>query len=141
MSDSIKFDSGAPPVDTDESSTERTLLRTSVARELSGDGFGSVKVLSHEAADRVFTAMRREIISLLNNREVSSQREIARLLDRDPGAVKRDLEQLAKADLLTIEQAGRSKRPTLKHDTIVVEPLAAPDSAIPEASYTVENEP
>ncbi|GAA0539121.1 winged helix-turn-helix transcriptional regulator [Halorubrum ejinorense] len=126
-----------------ESSTERTLLRTSIARRLTGedDEFGSVKVISHELADRVFTPKRREILQTLNQKEVSSQRELARILDRDPGAVQRDLTELINADLVDVVEEGRSKRPVLAHDTIIAEPLVAPSGIGTEASYTVENEP
>lgn len=126
-----------------ESSTERTLLRTSVARRLAAedDEFGSIKVISHELTDRVFTPKRREILQTLNHNEVSSQRDLARLVDRDPGAVQRDLSELIKADLVEVVEEGRSKRPTLAHDTIIAEPLVAPSGIGSEASYTVENEP
>jgi len=126
-----------------ESSTERMLLRTSVARRLAAedDDFGSVKVISHELADRVFTPKRREILQTLNHREVSSQRELARILDRDPGAVQRDVTELINADLVDVVEQGRSKKPVLAHDTIIAEPLVAPSGLGTEATYTVENEP
>jgi predicted transcriptional regulator len=119
------------------------LLRTSVARRLAAedDDFGSVKVISHELADRVFTPKRREILQTLNHREVSSQRELARILDRDPGAVQRDVTELINADLVDVVEQGRSKKPVLAHDTIIVEPLVAPSGLGTEATYTVENEP
>lgn len=125
-----------------ESSTERMLLRTSVARRLAADDdLGSVKVISHELADRVFTPKRREILQTLNDREVSSQRELARILGRDPGAVQRDVTELINADLVDTVEQGRSKKPILAHDTIIAEPLVAPSGIGTEASYTVENEP
>lgn len=126
-----------------ESSVDRVLLRTEVARRLTagGDELGSVKVISHEMADRVFTPKRREILQTLNHREVSSQRELARVLDRDPGAVQRDLTELVEADLVDIVEDGRSNRPRLAHDTIIAEPLVAPSEISSEASYTLENEP
>lgn len=92
-------------------------------------------------ADRVFTPKRREILQTLNHREVSSQRELARVLDRDPGAVQRDLTELVEADLVDIVEDGRSNRPRLAHDTIIAEPLVAPSEISSEASYTLENEP
>ena len=124
-----------------ESSTRRTLLRTAVARSLTSDGFGSVHVISPEMASRVFTDKRREIINVLESTEISSQRELARKLDRDPGAVQRDLTELIETGIVEVQKEGRSKRPVLTHDTVIVEPIVAPDSAIPDATYTVENEP
>lgn len=124
-----------------ESSTRRTLLRTAVARSLMSDGFGSVQVISPEIASRVLTDKRREMINVLESTDISSQRELARKLDRDPGAVQRDLTELIEAGIVEVREEGRSKRPVLTHDTVIVEPLVAPDSAIPDATYTVENEP
>lgn len=126
----------------DESSPNRALLRTEVARALTSEGgFGSVKVLSREAAERVFTTKRQEILRVLDNHDVSSQRELAGMVNRDPGAVQRDLTELAEADLVTFTDSGRSKKPALVHDTIIIEPLVAPADIVPDVSYTVENEP
>lgn len=124
-----------------ESSPDRTLLRTEYARLHAAEGYGDVRVLSHEAADRVFTEKRREIVRVLNETDVASQRELARIVDRDPGAVQRDLQRLAEFDLVTVERDGRANRPVLAHDTIVIEPLAAPDAVVPTASVTVGDEP
>lgn len=115
----------------EESSLERTLLRSEHGRVLSAEGYGDVRVLSHEAADRVFTEKRREIVRVLNDTRVESQRDLADILDRDPGAVQRDLQKLREFDLVTVEDDGRAKVPTLAYDSIVVEPLAAPDSVVP----------
>lgn len=125
----------------DEASTERSLLRTEYGRLHSAEGYGNVRVLSHEAADRVFTEKRREIIRVLDSTDVESQRELARIVDRDPGAVQRDIKELAKFDLVRIEDDGRKNKPVLAYDSIVIEPLAAPDSVAPKASFGVETEP
>ncbi|MEZ3115868.1 transcriptional regulator [Halobaculum sp. MBLA0147] len=125
----------------DESSTDRTLLRTEYARLLSAEGYGDVRVLSHEAAERVFTERRRELLRVLDEFDVSSQRELARLVDRDPGAVQRDLQTLIEFDLVSLADDGRANRPVLAYDTVVVEPLVAPDTVVPEASFTPDDEP
>jgi predicted transcriptional regulator len=142
MSNSKSNPVATPPTDEtpDESSTERALLRTHLARSL-GEEWGDTKVLSHEAAARVFTDKRHEILQALDSEPVASKRKLAERLGRDPGAVQRDLDHLIEADLVDIEQDGRSKRPVLAHDTILIEPLVAPDSVGPETSYSVENEP
>lgn len=125
-----------------ESDPERVMLRSRLARELTGEAsFGSVKVLSHELADRIFTEKRRELLRTIANQDVSSQRELARLLDRDAGAVQRDLAQLIRADLIDIEIDGQANRPVLSHDTILIEPLVAPDNLGDEASYAIDTEP
>lgn len=139
--DDRQSDDAVGRADEAESSTRRALLRTAVARSLSNDGFGSVQVISPEMSSRVLTEKRREIIDVLDSTEISSQRDLARKLDRDPGAVQRDLTELIEAGIVEIHEEGRSKRPTLTHDTVVVEPLVAPDSALEDAEYTVQNEP
>jgi len=127
----------------DESSPERTLLRASVARTFaeSDADFGSVKVLSHEIGERILTPKRMELIKVLERTDVSSQRELARIVERDPGAVQRDLSELSDGDLINLVRGGRSVKPELAHDTIIIEPLVAPESSREDASYTVENEP
>lgn len=125
----------------EESSPRRSLLRTEYARLHAAEGYGDVRVLSHEAAERVLTEKCREILRVLNSTDVESQRALARIVDRDPGAVQRDLQKLAEFDLVSIESDGRANRPVLAYDTIVIEPLAAPDSVAPAASFTPEDEP
>lgn len=89
----------------------------------------------------MFTPKRQKILQLLTTEEVPSNRDLARKSDRDPGAVHRDLEEPMAADPINIDTDGRPDRPYVAHDTILVEPLIAPGSAIPDAGYTVENEP
>ncbi|ERH13998.1 MAG: hypothetical protein J07HB67_00252 [halophilic archaeon J07HB67] len=148
MSGNTSAEGGDYPDETDseqlipeESSPQRSLLRTEYARLHAAEGYGDVRVLSHEAAERVFTEKRREILRVLDNTAVESQRALARIVDRDPGAVQRDLQELAEFDLVAIESDGRANRPVLAHDTIVIEPLTAPDSVVPTASFSVEDEP
>lgn len=106
-----------------ESDTVRVVARYTVANALSEAGFGDVFVLSHEAAARALTESRREILDLLATEEVSSQGELARRLDRDPGNVGRDIDVLVAEGLLERIQNGRAKKPVLTHDTYVVEPV------------------
>jgi predicted transcriptional regulator len=44
-------------------------------------------------------------------------------VDRDRGAVSKDLQTLAKNDLVAYEECGASKAPRLRHQTVVVEPI------------------
>lgn len=118
-----------PPTDTDAGDEERTMIRYAVADTLAKNGFGNVHVLSHDAADRALTPARRRIVTTLAERDVSSLRELAGILDRDPGNLSRDLRVLVAENVIRYVEEGRSKRPELVHDTIVVEPVVA-DAAI-----------
>lgn len=109
-----------------EDDETRVLVGTEVGRALSAAGFGTVHVLSHEAADRALTRNRRELITVINNEPVESIRELSRRVDRDNGNVKRDLDVLVDENLVAFETDGRSKRPFIKPDTVIQEPLVNP---------------
>lgn len=115
-----------------ESAPSRAFARHEVGQALSQSGFGDVLVLSHEAADQALTPTRREIVATLAETEVESLRELADELDRDPGNLSRDMRVLVAEDIVRYDTTGKSKRPELKHDTIVVEPLIASDDPLPE---------
>lgn len=112
-----------PVPSADESSPERVKRRHRIGEALDRDEFGEVYVVSHESADRVFTPARREIVDALAVRDVGSQRELADLLGRDAGNVKRDLAVLIDEGVVARERNGRSYRPYLKYDTVVAEPV------------------
>ncbi|AGB16248.1 hypothetical protein Halru_1641 [Halovivax ruber XH-70] len=44
-------------------------------------------------------------------------------VDRNVSAVSRNLDVLFEADLIEYERDGRSKRPQLAHQTVLIEPL------------------
>ena len=110
----------------DESSPFRVKRRFKLAQALTEIGYENVKVLSAESADRALTPTRREIINTVARHDLESQNELAELLDRDPGNVKRDLAVLIDEGLLEREKNGNSYRPILKYDTILSEPLPLP---------------
>ena len=126
-----------------EDDESRVLTRHAVADALGRDGaFGDVLILSHEAAERIFTPKRRELLRTIERREVGSQRKLADLVDREPGAVQRDLQHLIETDLVDVARDGRALKPELKWDTVVVEPIVAPDAVGEhDADFTVENDP
>lgn len=111
----------------------REFTRHKVGEVLTKGGFEDVLVLSHEAADRVLTQARREIIQTLASHDVSSLGELARKLDRDPGNMSRDIDILVAENVVRCEPEGKSKRPELKHDTIIQEPVVASESPLPES--------
>jgi predicted transcriptional regulator len=109
----------------DESDLDRVLTRQQVGGALSKDGFEDVLVLSHESADRVLTPTRREIIRALREQDYESQNQLAEALGRDPGNVKRDLDVLIEEDIVQRVRDGKAKKPALKHETIITEPIVA----------------
>lgn len=141
VDDTASHSEGGAVGASDESSPERALLRTEYARFHAAGGYGDVRVLSHEAAARVLTERRREIVRVLDETAVESQRELARIVDRDAGAVGRDLQVLVESDIVKLESDGKANRPVLAHDTVVVEPLAVPDAVVPDVSFEPEDEP
>jgi predicted transcriptional regulator len=106
-----------------ESAHRRVFTRHKVGEALSKAGFDDVIVLSHEAADRVLTPARREIIVTLDAHDVGSLRELAGIVGRDPGNLSRDMQILVEEDIVRYVGNGSSKRPELKHDTIISEPV------------------
>lgn len=101
----------------------RRELRQEMATALANGGMGDVHVVSHETAERVLTERRREIVRTLERQSPESVRGLARLLDRDKGAVSRDLAELAEHNVVTYEENGRARRPTLTQSHVVVEPI------------------
>jgi predicted transcriptional regulator len=101
----------------------RLLTRTLAGGALAQAGYTDTLVLSRESAREVLTAPRLELLDRLRSGPVDSVRALADELDRDKGGVSRDLATLAALDVLEYEPAGRAKRPRLKHETVLVEPV------------------
>jgi predicted transcriptional regulator len=115
-----------PPIgsSTDPRAEKRQLLtRTLAGGALAQAGYTDTLVLSRESAREVLTAPRLELLDRLRSGPVDSVRALADELDRDKGGVSRDLATLAALDVLEYEPAGRAKRPRLKHETVLVEPV------------------
>jgi len=117
---------GRPPNE-DESSPNRAQLRYQTSRALSEAGFGDVFVLPLEKAKDVLTPNRRELLNTLAGESVDSVSDLARKVGRDTGNVSRDLDLLAKYDLIEYQTEGADKgtpkRPVLSHDAIITEPV------------------
>jgi predicted transcriptional regulator len=108
---------------TEHDDRQRVELRQQMARALARGGMENVHVVSHETAETVLTARRRELVTALKQTTPESVRGLARQLDRDKGAVSRDLAELAEHNIVTYEDNGRAKRPTLTQEHIFVEPV------------------
>lgn len=70
---------------------------------------------------RLFSAARHELLETIQTERPESMRELARLVERDPSAVHRDLDELAEYGIVEFEECGRAKRPVLGYDEIHVE--------------------
>lgn len=106
---------------------ERVLQQDEFASDLTTQGYTDVLVLRRENGRDVLTEGRLELISYLDSRgdEIESVSDLARRLDRDKGAVSKDLHRLAELDVVEYEGDGdgEAKRPILKHAHVVIEPV------------------
>ena len=120
-----------PETDTDDGPddriSERILRQKEFAGDLNAQGYTDVLVLRRENGRDILTESRLEIVGYLERRgdEIESVRDLARSLDRDKGAVSKDLRRLAELDIVGYEGDGdgEAKRPVLKHDHVIIEPV------------------
>lgn len=97
--------------------------KAEMTRALVEAGYDDVLMLDRDTARSVLTEKRQELLDRIAKGDVRSVRGLADDLDRDKGAVSRDLDRLFEYDLIEYEQDGTRKIPTVKHDTVVVEPI------------------
>lgn len=117
-------DSGDGPPERIE---ERILRQDEFAGDLNAQGYTDVLVLRRENGRDVLTESRLELVAYLEDHgdQVDSVSDLARRLDRDKGAVSKDLRRLAELDVVEYEGQGdgEAKRPVLKHEHVVIEPV------------------
>ena len=112
------------PPDGQDRAEKRRLFRLSLAGgPLAEAGYADTLVLSPASARDVLTPSRLELVDRLRSGPAESVRSLAVELDRDKAGVSRDLARLAELDVVEYLQAGRAKRPRLKHDAVLIEPL------------------
>lgn len=92
-------------------------------RRLMTGGFEDVLVLDLDAATRILTEKRRELLERIEEGDVESVRSLADELGRDKAAVSRDLDLLFEHDLIEYEREGSRKIPNPKHETVLVKPI------------------
>ena len=106
---------------------ERILKQDAFAGALNAQGYTDVLVLRRENGRDVLTESRLELLTYLHHHgdDVESVSDLARRLERDKGAVSKDLRRLAELDVVTYEGEGdgEAKRPVLKHEHVVIEPV------------------
>ena len=105
----------------------RLLRRDEFASDLNARGYADVLVLRRGNGREVLTESRLALLDSLahHGEEIESVSDLARRLDRDKGAVSKDLRRLAELDIVEYEGEGEgeAKRPVLKHEHVVVEPV------------------
>ncbi|WP_435065163.1 transcriptional regulator [Halobaculum sp. EA56] len=104
-------------VDTRESKAE-------FARRLASAGYDDFLILDREAATRVLTERREELIDAIRAESPASITALANAVDRDVAAVHRDLDVLFEYSIVEYEESDGRKAPRLKHDRVFVEPVA-----------------
>ncbi|MFC6615114.1 helix-turn-helix domain-containing protein [Halopenitus salinus] len=98
-------------------------FRAAFSEAVTQHGFPDTLVLAREHAGAVFTDRRLRIVDHLAEHDPASVRGLARELNEDKGVISRDLEALARLDVVEYVADGRAKAPRLKHAHVVVEPV------------------
>lgn len=113
--------SSEPPV------ADRLLQQDEFAADLNAQGYTDLLVVRRESGRDLLTDSRLELVQHLDQHgsAVDSVSDLARQLDRDKGAVSKDLNRLAELDVIEYKGSGdgTAKRPRLKHDHVVIEPV------------------
>jgi len=120
-----------PDTDTGGSSespvADRLLQQDEFAADLNAQGYTDLLVVRRESGRDLLTEGRLELVQHLDQHgsAVDSVSDLARQLDRDKGAVSKDLNRLAELDVIEYEGSGdgTAKRPRLKHNHVVIEPV------------------
>jgi predicted transcriptional regulator len=102
---------------------DTTGRKTEFARRLATAGYEDFLVLERDTADRVLTDGRLALVDTIEEESPDSITELASALDRDVGAVHRDLDLLVEHGVVTYEADGGRKAPRLKHAHVFVEPV------------------
>lgn len=102
---------------------ERLELRAAFSETLTQHGFPDTLVLARERAEDVFHDRRLDLLDYLKDHEPDSVRALAEELGYDKGVVSRDLQKLARIDVIEYVDDGRAKAPRLKHNHVAIEPI------------------
>ena len=100
-----RADSG-PDEPPDDRIAERLLQQEEFATDLNARGYTDVLVLRRENGRDVLTDSRLELIEHLERHgdEIGSVSHLARVLDRDKGAVSKDLRRMAELDIMSTKE-------------------------------------
>lgn len=115
--DPTEFDPDEAEVD------DRVRERARFSETLSTNGYHDVLVLAREHVGDL-DERHLAILEHLDDHSPPSVRQLAADLGEDKGTISRHLTVLAELDAVELVRDGRSKRPVLKHEHVVLEPLA-----------------
>lgn len=102
---------------------ERLELRAAFSETLTQHGYPDTLVLARERAEDVFHDRRLDLLDYLKDHDPASVRALAEELGYDKGVVSRDLQKLARIDVVEYVEEGRAKAPRLKHNHVAIEPV------------------
>lgn len=102
---------------------ERLELRAAFSETLTQHGFPDTLILTRERAGDIFHDRRLDLLDYLKDHDPDSVRSLANELGYDKGVVSRDLQKLARIDVIEYVEEGRAKAPRLKHNHIAIEPV------------------
>jgi predicted transcriptional regulator len=102
---------------------DRLELRAAFSETLTQHGFPDTLVLARERAGDIFHDRRLELLDYLKDHDPKSVRALADELGYDKGVVSRDLQKLARIDVVEYVEEGRTKAPRLKHEHVAIEPV------------------
>jgi predicted transcriptional regulator len=108
---------------TEDDIDSRLQLRDQLSEDLADTEFGDSVVLPLDAARELTKDHLREVVDHLRENEVESVSQLADELGVDRGNMSRYLDTLLEYDIVTVERVGKKKRPRLKYEHIVFEPL------------------
>lgn len=117
VSDPNDFESEDADID------DRLELCAAFSETLTQHGFPDTLVLSRDRAEDVFHDRRLDLLNYLKEHDPTSVRALAEELGYDKGVVSRDLQKLARVDVIEYVEDGRSKVPRLKHNHVAIEPV------------------
>ncbi|WP_324666183.1 HVO_A0114 family putative DNA-binding protein [Haloarcula sediminis] len=102
---------------------DRLERRAAFSETLTQHGYPDTLVLARERAEDIFHDRRLDLLDYLKDNEPGSVRALAEELGYDKGVVSRDLQKLARIDVIEYVEDGRSKAPRLKHQHVAIEPI------------------
>ena len=76
--------------------------------------------LEKETLDRIFTQSRVELIRIIKNKKPNSVGELAEILGRPVESISRDLKILSNYGILELIQVGKTKRPVIEKDMLLI---------------------
>ena len=117
LREQIVFEPGEADIDPD------VLLRGKLGDALGGTEFGNSVILPTEAAETLSAEPYRGIVSILRGPGAESVTDLAEQLGKNKSTVTRQLSVLMRYDVVELVEDGNRKRPQLKHEHVVFQPL------------------